>query len=269
MPAEKALALVLSVIEFSETSYVVRLFTREFGKVHALAKGARRPKGPFEGALDLACLCRVVFLRKSSDALDLVTEARLERRFRVPGRDLSRLYAAYYVLELLNELTDRDDPHPELFDAAEATLAALPTTDSVARLTLRWEITALRLLGHSPSLDACAECGTPLARAGRIAFSQAAGGALCRDCRPGKTQVVSLSAAASTWWDLLANPDPDPAAAAPLPRSVWGELRGLLTHYLSHLAGHPFHLHRYLTWDAQTERAGLAGVDASGGPAPA
>ncbi len=82
MSSEKATALVLKVVEFSETSSVVTLFTREFGKIHALAKGARRPKGPFESALDLLALCRIVFLRKSSGALDLLTEAKLERRFR-------------------------------------------------------------------------------------------------------------------------------------------------------------------------------------------
>ena len=64
------------------------MFSRDLAS-RQLAKGARRPKGPFESALDLLSLCRIVFLRKSSDALDLLTEARLERRFRVVGRDLS------------------------------------------------------------------------------------------------------------------------------------------------------------------------------------
>ncbi len=81
MAAEKTLALVLRAVEFSETSSVVTLFTRDFGKIRGLAKGARRPKGPFESALDLLSLCRLVFLRKSSEALDLLTEAKLERRF--------------------------------------------------------------------------------------------------------------------------------------------------------------------------------------------
>ena len=47
MPADKTLAIVLRVIDFSESSCVVTLFTRDFGKLTGLAKGARRPKGPF------------------------------------------------------------------------------------------------------------------------------------------------------------------------------------------------------------------------------
>ena len=159
MPAEKATAIVLRNVDFSESSLVVSLFTREFGKIDGLAKGAKRLKGPFESALDLLALCRIVFLRKSSDALDVLTEAKLQRRFRPAGHDLSSLYAAYYVAELLNELTDQYDPHPELFDLADETLAALSAGEPVAGRVLRFELGALRQLGHLPALEACAECG--------------------------------------------------------------------------------------------------------------
>ena len=91
MASEKSLAIVLRVRDFSETSCVVTLFTRSLGKITALAKGARRPKSPFESALDLMAVCRIVFLHKSSDVLDLLTEAKLERRFRAASRDLPRV----------------------------------------------------------------------------------------------------------------------------------------------------------------------------------
>src|SRR5262245_3550487 len=132
MASEKTTAIVLKVVDFSETSAVLTLFTREFGKVHALAKGARRPKGPFESALDLLSLVRIVFLRQTSGAVDLVTEGQLERRFRPAHGDLAGLYAAYYVAELLGDLTDDSDPHPELFDVAVETLAALHTQGRAA-----------------------------------------------------------------------------------------------------------------------------------------
>ncbi|MBI2827485.1 MAG: DNA repair protein RecO [Planctomycetia bacterium] len=247
MAAEKALALVLRVVEFSESSSVVTLFTREFGKVRGLAKGARRPKGPFESALDLLSLCRIVFLRKSSEALDLLTEAKLERRFRPANRDLSSLYAGYYVAELLNELVHDADPHPDLFDAAVETLARLASgTAPVAAVTLRFELTALRSVGHEPALAACAECGRPIAASGRVAFGILAGGALCVTCRPGKRQVVSLSHEAVEALRRLADADNDARSTTPWDRRIAGEMRGVMNQYICSLLGRKPRMQEYL-----------------------
>ena len=121
-----------------------------------------------------------MFLRKSSEALDLLTEAKLERRFRLATRDLSSLYAGYYVAELLNELTDDSDPQPELFDAANDTLARLMTAGvRVGAVVLRFELTALRMVGHQPALDACAECG-----------KESCGNGPCAIWRIGRRRVV-------------------------------------------------------------------------------
>jgi DNA repair protein RecO (recombination protein O) len=286
MPAEKSLAIVLRLVEFSETSLVVTLFTRDFGKITALAKGARRPKGPFEAALDLLALVRVVFLHKSSDALDLLTEAKLERRFRAAARDLSRLYAGYYVAELLAELTDEDDPHPELFDEANRTLELLDCDAPVAAALLALELSALRLLGHLPSLRECVGCGAAVANEGRIPFGLVAGGVLCPKCRSGQRSVVSISAAALEAMRQLSEPrgghtrllsrvaprpeteiDSEPRGSSPRPETpevggqraevreqrseevdpkILGELRGLMNNYLAHHLGHKLRMHAYL-----------------------
>ena len=246
MSSEKASAIVIRTVEFSETSLVVTLFTREFGKIGALAKGARRLKGPFESALDLLALCRIVFLHKSSDALDLLTEAKLVRRFRPAGKDLSGLYAGYYVAELLNGLTDEDDPHPELFDLADEVLVALTAGEPVAKWVVRFELCALRLLGHIPSLDACVECGVAVSPVGRVAFGQLDGGVLCPACRGGKNQVALVSAGVLRIMAQLADPDAQAWRRLEIDSRSLGELRGLLNHYFTHLLGRKPRMHEYL-----------------------
>ncbi|HUT12007.1 MAG TPA: DNA repair protein RecO [Thermoguttaceae bacterium] len=246
MPAEKADAIVLRTVEFMETSLVVTLFTREFGKIGALAKGARRLKGPFESALDVLARCRIVFLHKMSEALDLLTEAKLLRRFRPAGRDLFSLYAGYYVAELLNELTHDDDPHPELFDLADETLEALAAGEPVRRRVIRFELGTLRLLGYIPSLDRCVECGIAVEVAGRLAFGQLDGGVLCKDCRIGKKKVVSITAGALRTMAQLADPQSRNWNRIEIDPRTLGETRGVLNHYLSHLLGRKPRMHEYL-----------------------
>src|SRR5262245_8538991 len=234
MAAEKTQAIVLKAVEFRETKRALTMVAGDFGKIGALAKGARRPKSPFEGALDLLALVRIVFLRKSSEALDLLTEAKLQRRFRSAQRDLSRLYAGYYVAELLSELTDHGDPHPELFALADETLLALDSGRPVAPAVLRFEVLALRLLGHLPSLDECVGCGQSVPEGTRTAFGLVAGGVLCARCRPGQRQVVSITSAALATLRRFAAVDGDWESLT-LDDKVRGELRGVWNNYFAHL----------------------------------
>lgn len=165
MAAEKTPGIVLKVVEFSETSCVVTIFTRDFGKITGLAKGARRRNSPFEAAIDVLSLVRLVFLLKSNDALDLLTEAKLERRFRAASVDLGRFYAGQYVIELLGVLTINHDPMPALYDLAERAVIDLDEGRLSPDLVLnRFEMRALHLVGHQPQLESCVNCNRPAPR---------------------------------------------------------------------------------------------------------
>ena len=193
MEPEKTQAIVLRVVDFSETSCVVTLMTRSLGKITGLAKGARRPKGPFENALDLLAVCNVVLIHKKSEAMDLLTEAKLERRFRSSLTDLNRLYVGYYIAELLRLLTDEADPHPEIYDFAIKTLTRVDQGTSLSQAVIQFELFLLESLGHLPMLTRCVGCGRDKTTLGRVKFALNDGGVLCDACRPGKTNVVSLS----------------------------------------------------------------------------
>jgi DNA repair protein RecO (recombination protein O) len=176
----------------------------------------------------------------------LLTEAKLLRRFRPAGHELAGLYAGYYVAELLDLLTDDNDPQVELFDLADETLVALAAGESVARRVVRFELVALRLLGHLPSLDACVECGVPVAQTGRVAFGQIDGGVLCPRCRAGKTHVISVSAGVLRAMAQLAAPDTLAWQRLEIdPRSL-GELRGLMNRYITDLLGRKPKMYAYL-----------------------
>src|SRR5260370_2761708 len=128
MPSEKALGLVLRTTDWSETSRIATLWTREFGKVRVLAKGGRRLKSSFENALDLLTVCSIVFLRKSSGSVDLLTEAQVIMRYPLLRTDLTALYAGDDVSEFPSDRAHENDPHPLQFDTARPTLPLLVAT---------------------------------------------------------------------------------------------------------------------------------------------
>ncbi|WP_404310045.1 DNA repair protein RecO [Neorhodopirellula lusitana] len=202
-------AIVLRTIEFSETSLIVHLLTRDLGRISALAKGARRLKGPFEGSLDLLSVCQVVLIAKSGDSLDLLTESKLRRRFRGGDRSLQRTYAGYYLAETLRHWLDDNEPHEELFDLTLAALGLIDGDGPVAATLLAFDCQCLRLLGHAPATRLCTVCGGKLSPSPRIAFSLEGGGVVCEGCRSRQSSLVLVKPALIEILDgLIRSPHP-------------------------------------------------------------
>ncbi|MFN7796583.1 MAG: DNA repair protein RecO [Planctomycetota bacterium] len=228
MSLEKTDAIVLKTIEWSETSLIVTLLTRDFGKVSAIAKGARRLKSPFESALDLLSLSSVVFLKKSGESLDLLTEAKLLRRFRGAQVGLLPLYCGYYAGELINALTENHEPIPGLLDSLCNALAELDRQADPAWTILDFELQTIQRLGHMPSWRWCVACGEEIETDRQsIAFSPQAGGVLCPNCtsmqrsymriRPQTLQALEFRSSQIADWPLanfVAEQPPPPIVPA-------------------------------------------------------
>ncbi len=235
MPAEPTTAIVLRTIEFSETSLIVTLLTRDFGRLTAMAKGARRPKGPFEGSLDLLAVCRVVVIRKSSDALDLLTESKLQRRFRGAEKSLERLYGGYYIAEMLRLLTDDHDPHPDVYDLALRTLLEIDGSGDIASSLAYFDTQSLRMVGHAPGTDQCTHCGGDVAWTSRLTFALLSGGIICQSCRASQRQTITVRRAVIEEIKRLQSPDTD--LPTDVPDHLYGELRAVLNRYIQSMLG--------------------------------
>ena len=242
MALEKAEGLIVRGTDWSETSRIVTIWTREFGRVRVLAKGGRRLKSSFESALDLLSVYSIVLLRKSSGGLDLLTEARVLRGFPRLRLDLQALYAAYYMAELLSDWTEDYDPHPNLYDETLATLAELGGGNQGMRLA-RYECVLLAELGYSPHLDACTGCGAAPEGASLI-FSALAGGLVCPQCA--RTQADRRSLSADAFQALLELSTSDSAWRKPWTPAVRSEVRRVLGYYVTSLLGHQPRLLPYL-----------------------
>ena len=240
-------ALVLRTVDFSETSLIVTLYTRQFGKIEALAKGGRRLKGPFESSLDILARNSVTFIQKRGDVLDLLTESKLIRRFRIHSKNLAGTLGGYYVAELVHSFTAVHDPMPALYDLTVKVLNQLEEGTFVQRTLTRFEGRLLQLLGHSPSLWNCVECGAvmPGEQNNRLVFGMLNGGVLCPACLPGHRQTMTVTAEALETWEVLMNPLDcnEMWKRLSLKPQMLGETRRLANQYICSLLGWKPRLH--------------------------
>lgn len=247
MTTEKTEGLVIRQADFSETSRVVTLFTRDFGKISALAKGARRLKGPFESAIDLLSNCQIVFIRKSSSSLDLLTEARLLHSFRPAPSSLLSLYAGYYVAELLAGLSEEYDPHPHLYSESLETLRRLETADNPLPEVMIFETAVLREVGQMPEFDVCVACGEPAQDSQSYGFWLSQGGLICSKCQSGHYPESRLSSGSVSALRYLSNTELQTARRLKLSDQQRNEIRHVYTGLISQMLGHRPKMLRYFS----------------------
>ncbi|RMF86111.1 MAG: DNA repair protein RecO [Planctomycetota bacterium] len=217
-------AIVLRLVDYSETSQITTLMTRATGVVRLIAKGVRRStKTRFSPGLDLMERGRVVFTLPRNEAqLGALIEWTQIDGFRELRRDLDRLYAGLYAIETAAALTHEHDPHPLVFDAMVDLFETLagrrnaPQPDwPLLSAVVRYQAALLRTIGYAPNLKQCTVCGREAATGRAAWFSARAGGLVCRacapqvaDCRPLPARLLDPDRSRTLvreWFDLLNN----------------------------------------------------------------
>jgi DNA repair protein RecO (recombination protein O) len=232
MPELKTLAIPLRKVDFSETSQVLRFLTRDYGKITAIARGAKRRKGSFPGAFDLLIEYEIVRLPKPEERLDVLTAGVAVREFPALRSDLDAYYAACYAAELVDELTPESQPAVEVYDLLTGFLEELQGGAPLPLALFRFEAALLRERGFFPRLLECGACRRRISQPDAW-FSPRDGGAVCVLCRtrdPGAYRVAArvLYAAGN-----LLSRERLPEA---LYRDLADDLRRLLDEHIRHVA---------------------------------
>jgi DNA repair protein RecO (recombination protein O) len=255
MALQKAEALILRNLRMGDTSRIVTVLSREFGKWSGVAKGARNPKSRFGAALEILNHSHLVCYFRAGRDLKLISDAFLERESRGLFRQSERYHYGCAVAEMCDRILEEEAVVPDIFDLTLRVLGLMEEAP-LGRLEYLFSAYQLRFagrIGYAPRLDRCVGCGRPEASA----FEPADGGILCGTCA--QRGSSSLPIAGSTL-DLMRR-----IQSGALPRDPSGEsVRQLSAATHAFLS---FHIDRYRT--LRSLRA-LSGLDrlrpASAGP---
>lgn len=149
---------VLHTLPWRETSLLVEVLTRDHGRLALMARGARRPRSPVRGLLRAFQPLELEWFGKG----ELRTLAKADWGDWQPLLAGQGLYCGLYLNELLLRLLARDDPHPGLYDAYAATLAALALRVGDEVSLRRFELRLLSELGYGLQLASDADSGDAL-----------------------------------------------------------------------------------------------------------
>lgn len=149
---ERATGLILRTHPLTESSLIIRWLTAEFGRMSVVAKGARRPKSPFRGKLDLFYEAEFSFQRSRRSELHALREAKVHETHAALRTDLGHLRQAAYGAALIEQTTEKETPLPEIFGLMKNFLAALTEHPAQPKFIFSFELKLLRELGLSPDV---------------------------------------------------------------------------------------------------------------------
>ncbi len=150
---DRSQGIILRIHPLTETSLIVRWLTPELGRLATVAKGARQPRSPFRGKLDLFYLVDFTFRRSRRSELHALREVSLCQTHSFLRTDLTYLQQVSYCTALIEQTTEIETPVPVVFQLLKELLAALPTRSPVPQTIVAFELQLLSELGLKPDLD--------------------------------------------------------------------------------------------------------------------
>jgi DNA repair protein RecO (recombination protein O) len=185
-------AVVVGGHNLGEADRIVVFYTGSFGKVRAVAAGARRIRSRFGGSLELFTHGRLVYFERATTDLHRLSEFTLRQPFHALRHSLERLAAASEVAELTGIAGVEGEGSAELFALIVEALGGLDAGLEPAPLLRAFEIRLLRTLGYLPELLRCVRCRGRLPE-GVQSFGLNEGGLLCPGCRREAMETLPVS----------------------------------------------------------------------------
>lgn len=204
---------MLRSVDYGDSDRIVTLLTTRYGKVSALARGARKSTRRFQ-ALSPFCVLRVEVALGAGD-LGTLAAAELSRSFPSLLSDLDKLSVAGAACELVREALPMRQPDPAIFATTVALLSALEVADGkLEALLLGFSWRVITLSGFAPGLDACGTCGRQPSSTQAGMFDAAMGALSCRVCGgrgvklAGTTLASMRRAVGAEWFSAFATTAP-------------------------------------------------------------
>lgn len=225
-------AVVLRHADWGEADRLLWLFSREQGKLRAVAKGARKLLSRKAGHLQP--FTRVALMLAHGHDFWIVTQADTVDAYLALGQDLVRTGYAAYTVELLDRFTYDEGENGLLYRLLVETLERIANEADAFWAVRYFEIHLLDILGFKPELFECVQCREPIQAQNQF-FSLLRGGVMCPRCGGNEAGVRPVSVEALRFLRHFQRSTYAAAHKASVPEGVRQEMEALLQTYLTFL----------------------------------
>ncbi len=240
MSIEKTEAVVLRAVNYRDSSKIVTFYTKRYGKMSAMAKGARNPKSKFGSLFQPLNYLQIVFYRRENRELQYVSSSDFVKYFKSLTSDVDRLSIAMSLIEITDRVMHDEEENEKVFNLLVDSLAALDSPQTFPRNTFAHFGLNLAIgLGFTPNFGNCLVCGKPidLETQRKVYYVVEKGGPLCETCSANLNEGFLLSGSALLTLRSFVGLSPAAAAGAGMDPALRNELANFAFVYLKRHAG--------------------------------
>ncbi|MDR7237231.1 DNA repair protein RecO [Neobacillus drentensis] len=229
---QKCEGIVIRTTDYGETNKIVTLYTREWGKVGAMARGAKKPNSRLSSITQL--FTHGYFLINRGSGLGSMQQGETATSLRSIGEDIFLTAYASYIVELTDKCTEEKKPNPYHFELLYQTLNYLNEGYDPDILMNIYEMKMLNVLGLNPILNQCSICGNT---DGHFSFSIREGGFICHRCLDKDPYHYKLSPSAVKLIRLFYYFDLSRLGNISVKAETKAELKNVITSYYEEYSG--------------------------------
>lgn len=225
-------AIVLRHVEMGEADRLLTLYTREAGKLRAMAKGVRKMKSRKAGHLEPFTRVRLQLARGRD--FWIVTQAETVDAYLPLREDLLRTAYGAYAMELLDRFSFDEEENRALYQQSVEVMERITSLEDPFLAVRFYELRLLDLVGFRPQLFRCVSCQKPIQPEDQF-FDASQGGVVCPRCAPRFATAREISKDALRFLRHLQRSPFTEALRATPNASQRAEMENTLRHYLTYL----------------------------------
>jgi DNA repair protein RecO (recombination protein O) len=173
--------IVLKSIKLNEADKIITIFSQNYGKIKAIAKGIRKTKSQFGSSLENLTLVKILAYRGRS--LNIVSQTEIIHSFFLQCKDLTQYGLATFCAEIVDKMTGEEDPNELIYELLKNVLLLLKDEKNPLLLVESFKWKLFVILGYQPVLDRCVRCNRPIKKGEYHTFDIKRGGIVCSICQ--------------------------------------------------------------------------------------
>lgn len=234
--------IVLKTRDYGETHKIITIFTKQMGKLTAIARGANKPKSKLSSLSQV--FIRGEFLIYVTKGLSTLQQGDIIKSHRHIRENIEKTAYASYIIELTDKLLEQSEPDPFIYDQLCQTLDWINEKELFMIPVMMYEMKMYKKGGFAPIVDQCVNCGK---KEHPFVFSIQEGGLLCVECSHLDHRAIRLENSMSRLMTIFGSVGLERVGNISVKEKNIQLLRTLLNHYYDQYGGYVLKSRKFLS----------------------